>query len=388
MHRKLFLLCQLLAAALTLAAQPVEIRGVVLDPDARPIPGARVACAGRILTTDPEGRFSAPGVASCRSVVSAAGFETRIVELGAEGEARVDLALAGVAERVVVTATRYPATLQEAIVSTTVVARADLELRQFPAVADILRELPGMQATTTGRYGGQTSIFTRGAARTGTLVLVDGVAVNDPGGEFNFGNLSGADLERIEVIRGPGSALFGAEASAGVVQIFTRRGDAERLRPRGGMSYERGSFGTDAWKAGLSGGTGERLDYSLHTSKLRSAGEFPNDAYRGITGSGNIGLRLSSSTQLRGVVRVSDSVVGVPGQVAYGLFDYDARETNRDSVLSLRLDDARGGRYLQQLTFGYHRVRDVYTDTQMQGPYRIAALVRDAAGDQPRSYLE
>ena len=388
MHRNLFPLCQSLAMALTLAAQPAGIRGIVLDPDARPIPGARVECAGRILSTDPEGKFAAQGVLSCRSIVSAEGFESRILELDSGREAAVELALAGVAERIVVTAARHATTIEEANVSASVVARSDLELRHFTPVADVLRELPGVQATTTGRYGGQTSVFTRGAGRTGTLVLVDGVPVNDPGGEFNFGNLSGADLERIEMIRGPQSALFGAEASAGVVQLFTRRGDPERVRPRAGVSYERASFATDAWEAGLTGGTGERLDYALHASRVRSAGEFPNDVFRGITGSGNAGIRLSSSTQFRGVARVSDSVVGVPGQVAYGLFDYDARETNRDSVLSLRLDDARGGHYLQQFSLGYHRVRDVYTDSVMQGPYRIAALVRDVGGDQPRTYLE
>ncbi len=83
---------------------------------------------------------------------------------------------------------------------------------------------------------------------------------------------------------------------------------------------------------------------------------------------------------------MADSVVGVPGQVAYGLFDFDARETNRDSSLSLRLDDARGSHYVQQLSFGYHRMRDLYTDSLMDGPYQLAALVRDvrsAASREP-----
>ncbi len=388
MHIKQTMFCHLLAGALTLAAQQPGIRGIVLDPDARPIPGARLQCAGRLLNSDNEGKFSLPGVTHCRLIASAAGFESRILELEAGSEVAVELAVSGVAARIVVTATRQPATLEEVSLSASVLTLADLEQRHFPAVADVLRELPGMQATTAGRNGSQTSLFTRGAARTGTLVLVDGVAVNDPGGEFNFGNLSGDGLERIEVVRGPHSALFGAEASAGVVQIFTRRGNPEQTRPRAGLSFERGSFATDAWRADLAGGTGRRLDYALHTSRLRSSGEFPNGAFRNITGSGNAGLRLSSSTQLRGVARVSDSVVGVPGQVAYGLIDYDARETNRDSVLSLRLDDARGGRYAQQVSFGYHRVRDVYTDTQMQGPYRLAALVRDAGAARPRTYLD
>ena len=101
---------------------------------------------------------------------------------------------------------------------------------------------------------------------------MDGVPVNDPGGEFNLGHLTSGDIDRIEVIRGPESALFGAEAAAGVVQVFTRRGDPESIRPRGSFSYERGSFQTDAWRAGLSGGSGDRLDYSLHAEQFRTAG--------------------------------------------------------------------------------------------------------------------
>ena len=212
-------------------------------------------------------------------------------------------------------------------------------------VADLLRDVPGLQVTTTGRTGGLTSVFTRGAQRTGTLFLLDGVPVNDPGGEFNLAHLTSGDIDRIEVIRGPESALFGAEAAAGVVQMFTRRGDAENVVPKGFLSYERGNFGTDDWKAGLAGGSGYRLDYSLTAEQFHTTGEFPNDDYRNTTGSANFGLRISPATQLRGVLRVEDSVVGVPGQVGYGLIDYDARETNRDSVLSLRLDDARGSHY-------------------------------------------
>ncbi len=363
-----------------MCAQEPGIQGVVLDPGGRVIPGARVECAGKAAVTELDGRFKIAGVDRCQAVVSAPGFETRSVEMSAAREAEVALSIAGVSERIVVTATRHQTTVEEAGVAASVLTRADLAERQFPMVADVLRDLPGLQVTTTGRTGGLTSVFTRGAQRTGTLFLIDGVPVNDPGGEFNLAHLTSGDMDRIEVIRGPESALFGAEAAAGVVQMFTRRGDAENVVPKGFLSYERGNFGTDAWKAGLAGGSGYRLDYSLTAGQFRTTGEFPNDDYRNTTGSANIGLRISPATQLRGVVRVEDSVVGVPGQVGYGLFDYDARETNRDSVLSLRLDDARGSHYVQQVSFGYHRMRDLYTDSRMDGPYGLAALVRDVVG--------
>lgn len=370
-----------------MCAQEPGIQGVVLDPGGRVIRGARVECAGKTAVTELDGRFKIAGVDHCQAAVSAPGFETRSVEMSAAREAEVALSIAGVSERIVVTATRHQTTTEEAGVAASVLTRADLAQRQFPMVADVLRDLPGLQVTTTGRTGGLTSLFTRGAQRTGTLFLIDGVPVNDPGGEVNLAHLTSSDMDRIEVIRGPESALFGAEAAAGVVQMFTRRGDAENVVPKGFLSYERGNFGTDDWKAGLAGGSGYRLDYSLTAGQFRTTGEFPNDDYRNTTGSANLGWRISPATQLRGVVRVEDSVVGVPGQVGYGLFDYDARETNRDSVLSLRLDDARGSRYTQQVAFGYHRMRDLYTDSRMNGPYGLAALVRDVVVPQPRTYL-
>ncbi|MFB3776633.1 MAG: TonB-dependent receptor domain-containing protein [Bryobacteraceae bacterium] len=387
MRRQLASFLPMAALTWTLSAQSSGIQGTVLDPDERPIPGARVECAGRMAVTGADGRYSFPDAGRCQAVITATGFERLRVELAEGDEAPVKLKIAGLVERVVVTATRHETTAEEAGVAASVLEAADLAVRQYPAVPDLLRELPGLQVTTTGRRGGQTSLFTRGAQRTGTLVLIDGVPVNDPGGEFNLAHLTSADIDRVEVIRGPESALFGAEAASGVVQLFTRRGDVEQRPPMGSVSHEWGSFGSNSWQANLLGGTGSRADYALQTSRQQTSGEFANDGYRNVTGSANLGLRLSEATQIRGVVRITDAVTGVPGQVGYGLFDLDAKETNRDSSVSLRLDDVRGGNYAQQVSFAYHRMRDLYSDSQMQGPYAVAALVRDVLVPRPRTYL-
>ncbi len=375
--------------AATVAADPTQpaITGTVYDPSARPIRGARVECGSQTAVTGLDGRFTFPGAERCRAVITASGFEVREVEIAAPGDFRVDMTVAGVVERIIVSATRYETTTEEAGVAATVLTRSDLERRAFPTVPDLLRETPGLQVTTTGRQGALTSVFTRGGQRTGTMILIDGVPVNDPGGEYNLAHLSSSDIDRIEVVRGPESALFGAEASAGVVQLFTRRGDPENKMPRGSLSYERGSFQTDRWVASLLGGSGARLDYALNAEQFHTAGEFSNDYYRDTTGSANVGFRFSSNTQLRTVFRTSDSVLGVPGQVGYWLVDQDAHETNRDSTLSLRLDDARGSSYLQRFTFGYHRVRDLYVDERLDGPYALAALVLDVRVPEPRTYL-
>ncbi len=371
---------------LFLATAHAAVEGTVVDPSGRPIRGARVECAGASANTALDGRFVLPAADRCDATVSARGFETATAALTLGERNQIRLTIEGVRESIVVTATRFETTAEEAGVAADVLTRADLAAREFPLLPDVLRDVPGIAVNTTGRTGSLTTVFTRGAPRTGTLVLLDGMPLNDPGGEINFAHLATDDLDRVEVVRAPSSVLFGAEASAGVIQLFTRAGDPEARRPHGTASYERGSFGADRWAANLSGGSGSRFDYSLTTGQLHTAGEFPNDFYRNTTGTANAGFRFGPNTQLRGIVRSYDAILGVPGQVAYGFFDFDAMETTRDTTVSLRLDDARGRHYLQRVSWGYHRVRDLFTDPNMEGPYPIAMLVRDVLSPVHRVY--
>jgi outer membrane cobalamin receptor len=364
------------------------VEGVVLDPSGRPIPGARVECAARAVLSGPDGRFRVAGVERCQARVEARGFETERLHLVAGLPARVQLAIATLAQRLVVSATRHQTTIEETGVAADVILRADLARREFPAVPELLRQIPGLEVARYGRPGSLTQVFTRGSQRTGTLVLIDGVPVNDPGGELNLAHLTSSSIDRMEVVRGPESALFGAEASAGVIQLFTRRGNPENKLPRGSASYERGSFQSDRWIADLSGGSGARLDYALTAEQFHTAGQFPNDAYRNTSGAANVGFRLSASTQARAIFRSSDAFIGVPNQVAYGIIDFDATEASRDSVLALRVDDLRGRNFLQHFSFGYHRLRDLYLDSAPDGPYTVAALLRDVTTPVPRTYLE
>ena len=192
---------------------------------------------------------------------------------------------------------------------------------------DVLREIPGLQVDEYGPPGALAEVFTRGADYTGTLVLLDGVPLNDPGGELHLENITSEGLERVEVVRGPESALFGAEAAGGVIQLFTKHGDPENTVPHGSVSYERGSFQTDRWIANLNGGFLSRFDYSLSASEFHTVGEWPNTFNRNNTGTANIGYKISDSTQLRGVFRVYDAIAGVPGQIAYGIDDLIAERT-------------------------------------------------------------
>ncbi len=128
---------------------------------------------------------------------------------------------------IVVTANRTPTPAAEVGSAVTVITRQELEDRQIRQLSDVLREVPGVAVNRTGPAGRTTQIRIRGSESNQTLVLIDGVEVNDPssGSEFDFAHLMADDIERIEVLRGPQSALYGSDAIGGVVNIVTRRGE-------------------------------------------------------------------------------------------------------------------------------------------------------------------
>jgi vitamin B12 transporter len=364
-----------------------DVRGVVVDPSGKMVPGAQVVCGSETTATDDQGAFRLGGSAKCEGRITKAGFAPQTATLEPDKDNRVELTLASVSDRVVVSATGAPVALEEAGVAATVITAREIEVRQHAPVAEMLRDVPGLSVVQTGSGGGIVSVFTRGGGSNATVVLLDGVPVTDPGGALNFAYLTTPGLEKIEVIRGPESALFGAEASSGVIQFFSKRGDPEARIPHGSAVYERGSFSTDRWTGSLSGGLGGRLDYALTADQHRTTGQFPNNVFRNDTGTANLGFRLSDSTNLRAVYRTFDSYTGTPGTTYYGVFNHDARQFVKDHALSLKVDDARGSRFSQTGYFAYHRLRSIYQDFVPES-YRIAAMVRTVPGTPARTFVE
>jgi vitamin B12 transporter len=358
------------------------VRGVVLDPAGRPVEGAKIACGSETSTTDSRGHFEF--AKPCVATIDHPGFAPITIALTDAKDAEIHLKLAPISDRVLVTASGAPVALEEAGVAATVFTMRDFENRQFPFVQDLLRDVPGLAVVQTGRNGGLTSLFARGGDSDAATVLLDGIPVTEPGGDFDFVHLTSTGLDRVEVVRGPESAIYGAEASSAVIQMFTQHGDVESKFPHGSFIYERGSFSTDHWSGSLTGGLLKHLDYAFTADQYRSTGEFENDAYRITTGTANIGWHFSDTTILRAVYREYDSYTGIPGQVFYGLTDTAANETARDSGLSVRLDDARGKRFAQKVIFGYHRNRTRDIDTSSGDPYTIEALTRTTG---PYTYL-
>lgn len=349
-----------------------QVRGIVSDPAGRPVEGARVACSTATTSTDSKGEFELPS--ACDATVTKPGFAPARVALNATTkQIRLDLAITS--ETVLVTAVPTPTAVEEAGVSASIFTAPDFQPPSFPFVQDLLREVPGLAVVQSGREGSVTSVFARGGDSSSALVLLDGIPLTEPGGYLDYVHLASSGLERMEVIRGPESALFGPEASSAVIQLFSRRGDVEARVPHGSLVYDRSSFSTDHWTAALDGGLANRIDYALTGDQFRTTGQFRNDAFRITSGTANLGFRFSDSTQLRAVFRELDSYNGDPGQVGYGLTNLDDSEVARDSAVGVHLDDARSAHFSQRVSFAYHRRRDRFEDRSLES-YDIAGILR------------
>ncbi len=179
---------------------------------------------------------------------------------------------------IVLTPGRSPQSIQRSGSAVTVISAEEIAKANPASPVDLLRSVPGLDISQAGGPGAAASVRLRGADTRHTLVLIDGIRVNDPsdvGGAFDFSNLPVGDIERIEVLRGPQSALYGSDAIGGVVHIITRRG---RGKPSAFAVLEGGSYGTKSLRAGFSGGT-QSVSYAFSVFGLETAG-FSRFGYR------------------------------------------------------------------------------------------------------------
>ena len=201
---------------------------------------------------------------------------------------------------IVVTAERQPLPAAAVSGSITVLRGDELRARGVRDLADALREVPGASVVSTGSFGGQTSLFLRGGESDYVKVLIDGVPMNQPGGAFDFGALTLDNVDRIEVVRGPASVLYGSDAVTGVIQIFTRSGAGKRDLD---LALRGGSFGTRRGEATLSAGT-DRLRWSGGVADDRTDGTYAfNSGWHNSVASGRAELTLDPRTTARASVR-------------------------------------------------------------------------------------
>lgn len=206
-------------------------------------------------------------------------------------------------EELIVTAYRVPVSRDALTGSVTVITRDEVESSGADHVAELLRSTPGAAVVATGSWGEPTSLFLRGGESNYVKVLIDGVPANRPGGDFDFSTLTTDAVDRIEIVRGPASVLYGSDAVSGVVQIFTRGGDGP---PAASAHVKGGSHGTLEWGGRYAGGR-ENVSYGFSLSRFATDGirAFNND-YLNTTASARVRLRPDARTDASLSVRYSD----------------------------------------------------------------------------------
>jgi outer membrane cobalamin receptor len=320
-----------LSVLLTLTAARVfaasAITGRVVDEAGRPVPGARVFASGTAATaiaeTDSDGRFTLqpPGEGRVTVRVAVEGFRAEAVTVDSTAAPRdlgtLTLKVSAVSDSIVVSANQVEVPLSEVTSSVTLLDGRDIAAKQLHSVADALRSVPGLAVVATGGYGATTGVFPRGGESNYSLVVIDGVPANAFGGDYDFGHLPTANIDRIEIVRGPQSALFGANAIGSVVRIVSRRGGP----PSGEFQVEGGGYGTTRVAGSTAGSEGafewggsfDQLLSDGMDGETTAAGQIVgNDDYTRRSGAASLGWR-SGASWLRGDVRYATDDRGFPG---------------------------------------------------------------------------
>jgi len=221
------------------------------------------------------------------------------------------LDLERLSSNVVVTAQAEPSLAPQTTAPVTVISRDEIAARQTVSLADLLLFAPGIAIGRTGAQGGTTSIFLNGGNSNFVKVLVDGTPINPPGGAVDFSNLTLDNIDKIEIVRGAESAIYGTDAVSGVIQLFTHRGTTRV--PEFSAFGEGGSFSSGRGGGQLSGLLGA-FDYSAAAVYFQGDGQGPNDSFLNRTFSGNFGYSFSDTNQIHLALRNNTSDAGIPGQ--------------------------------------------------------------------------
>ncbi len=231
----------------------------------------------------------------------------------AHSDAWADAALGStppVSAGVVVTAEARPADLSSLPVAATVIDRAEIERSRATSVLDLLRTVPGVDLVQSGGPEGVTSLFLRGTNSNQALVLLDGVKLNSPYfGGVDLGTLAASNVDRVEIVRGPFSALYGSEAIGGVVQIFTRHASGAPVAVGG--RFAAGNAGTKDGNAYVSITQGP-VGFAGGFRRLLTWGDLPNQFFAATNLSGALDLQISPDIKVGLVGRRDTSRSGIP----------------------------------------------------------------------------
>ncbi|MFS0740189.1 TonB-dependent receptor [Brevundimonas sp. 3P9-tot-E] len=321
-------------------------------------------------------------LAAASLLAAAPAFAVETVDQQAAAPDVAGRAGATAVEDVVVTANRSAQPIERVGASVTVLTQAAIEARQTPAVVELLAQTPGVSFTRNGGVGTSTGVNIRGAESQHTVVLIDGVKLNDPSstqGGFNFGNLLVGDTARIEVLRGAQSTLWGSQAIGGVVNIVTAE-PTEALQ--GSLDAEAGARGTTYFRGGI-GGANERLSWRLAASRYDTDGFSAFAKGTEDDGYTNTGLSGRLNVKVTDAVSLDLRSVWSSGRNDFDAFNGDSREYGKTQELVAYAGlnfDLLDGRFRNRI--GY-----AHTDTDRRNfnpDNKVQTLTFDAEGQNRR----
>jgi len=337
----------------------VQLKGTLLDASGGGVGGVQVVAqlasdrhaqfwkatsstAGEYTLTLPPGKYH---VTFKRAPFATREMDVELVS-GAPRIVDLQLELERVSSSVVVTAQAEPLQVQQTAASVSVITRNEMEARQSVTLPDVLLYVPGIAISRTGPEGGSASVFVNGGNSNYTKVLVDGTSVNEPGNAVDFSNFTLDNIDKVEVVRGAESAIYGTDAVAGVIQVITHRG-ATRV-PEASVFAEGGTYNTGRGGAQISGLLG-RFDYSGAASYFSTDGPDGQNRFLNRALSGNFGYRLGEENQLRLTLRNSNSNAQTPGQTLLEPPNLDEHTDYHFFSSNARWDFATGKHWHHQL---------------------------------------
>jgi vitamin B12 transporter len=367
--------------SLTAQTNPPEatLSGAVADGSGAAVADVRVALylanensdtAKLSTTTKDDGSYSIAAPAAryrVRFTRSAFSSVEQIIDLRA-GEVRtldVPLSLDRLSSQVIVTAQAEPAPLQQTSAPASAITREEIDARQAITLPDVLLYSPGVAIARTGAEGGTASIFLNGGNSNFTKVLIDGAAINPPGSAADFSSIALDNVDKVEIVRGAESAIYGTDAVSGVIQLFTHRG--ETRIPQASIFAEGGGFSSARGGGQISGLLGA-FDYSAAASYFTTDGQGPNDAFINRTLSGNVGYRFGETNELRLTVRNNTSSAGIPGQTIFEPANLDQFYDQKIFSASARWNVSTGKHWRHELSGGESYTRQ-HNDDPIQSFY-------------------
>jgi vitamin B12 transporter len=366
----------LLVSSSALASPLGTLRGEVFDPLGGVVPNAKVTLIENdetvaSTTTNAQGvfEFSVPEAGRYRVHVEADGFQnedspTVFLSAGGSRSLNLNLKIGTVAQQVVVTATGTEIPESQVGASVSVIDQSQIDNINKPDVLEDLRIVPGMQVVQTGQRGGTTLISIRGGQMDFNKVLMDGIPMNDIGGNVDFGNIATTGVANVEILRGANSVLYGSDALSGVINMTSPHGTY--LIPQLTYQGDGGTFGTYQNDVSLAGAI-RRFDYFSEFARFDTENDVPNNEFHNATYQGNFGWAVNGTTGLRFTLRHTATGLGDPNAIDFfGVPDL-AGQAEHDTYFGLTFDNQTTRRWHNLVRYASTELNLNYLDPAPAG---------------------